>query len=174
MNLHSIPWPREVLLDLGETHVEMRVTLSYYVEPNPAARGWTRRYRYESHGLRFDVKRPTETVDQFRHRVNEYARREEAGDHVRSDDSEWVVGRARHLGSIHSDRWSGSAADLAERGFIAVYPALGWWRERDHLEGWRKRARYALIVSIATPRVDVDIYSTVSTMIATRVEIPSR
>ena len=38
----------------------MRVTLSYFIEPNPSQRG-NSRYRYQSHGLRFDVKRPTET-----------------------------------------------------------------------------------------------------------------
>ena len=60
MNLHSLPWPVEVLQSLGETPVKMRVTLSYFIEPNPSARGTgtNSRYRYESHGLRFDVRRP--------------------------------------------------------------------------------------------------------------------
>ncbi|HEX7549348.1 MAG TPA: S8 family serine peptidase [Candidatus Methylomirabilis sp.] len=40
MHLHEIPWPAEVLWDLGETPVKMRVTLSYFVEPNPGRRGW--------------------------------------------------------------------------------------------------------------------------------------
>ena len=55
MHLHDLPWPRDVLEDLGETPVEMRVTLSYFIEPNPSRRGHRSRYRYESHGLRFDV-----------------------------------------------------------------------------------------------------------------------
>src|SRR5690348_14907431 len=57
MQLHRLPWPLTELESLGPTTVEMRVTLSYFVEPNPSARGRSR-YRYESHGLRFDVKRP--------------------------------------------------------------------------------------------------------------------
>ena len=77
LNLHTIPWPKEVLQDLGETLVEMRVTLSYSIEPNPARRGWTRRYSYASHGLRFDVKRPLEKLDDFRGRINRAARDEE-------------------------------------------------------------------------------------------------
>ncbi len=37
---------------------------------NPSARGVTSRYRYESHSLRFDVKRPSESEDEFRIRIN--------------------------------------------------------------------------------------------------------
>ncbi|MDD9982077.1 MAG: hypothetical protein OXU81_12080 [Gammaproteobacteria bacterium] len=59
MHLHDLPWPRDVLEGLGATPVEMRVTLSYFIEPNPSRRGHRSRYRYESHGLRFDVKDPS-------------------------------------------------------------------------------------------------------------------
>ena len=38
MNLHRLPWPLAELEALGETPVEMRVTLSYFIEPNPSAR----------------------------------------------------------------------------------------------------------------------------------------
>jgi len=51
MNLHRLPWPLQELETLGETQVEMRVTLSYFIEPNPSQRGFSARYRYESHGL---------------------------------------------------------------------------------------------------------------------------
>ena len=40
MNLHQFPWPLTELEQLAETEVELRVTLSYYVEPNPGERGW--------------------------------------------------------------------------------------------------------------------------------------
>ena len=53
MHLHDLPWPTNALESLGETEVEMRVTLSYFIEPNPSQRGVRSRYRYESHGLRF-------------------------------------------------------------------------------------------------------------------------
>ncbi len=36
MHLHNLPWPTEILEDRGETQVEMRVTLSYLIEPNPS------------------------------------------------------------------------------------------------------------------------------------------
>ena len=44
-----LPWPRAELLALGDLDVELRMTLSYFVEPNPGERGWTRRHRYASH-----------------------------------------------------------------------------------------------------------------------------
>ena len=62
IKLHALPWPRDALLALPfGTPVEMRVTLSYFVEPSPGERGWDRKYGYASHGLRFKVIRPTET-----------------------------------------------------------------------------------------------------------------
>ena len=42
MHMHRLPWPRQVLEDLGEIEVRMRVTLSYFIEPSPGRRGWTR------------------------------------------------------------------------------------------------------------------------------------
>ena len=45
MHLHDLPWPRDVLEGLGETPVEMRITLSYFIEPNPSRRGHRSRYR---------------------------------------------------------------------------------------------------------------------------------
>ena len=114
MNNHSIPWPVEVLQELGGTYVEMKVTLSYFIEPNPGERGWTRKYSYASHGLRFDVKTPTETLDQFRSRINKIARDEEIGITSNSDANRWLLGlNLRKLGSLHSDIWSGTAAELA-------------------------------------------------------------
>ena|SRR5664279_4265062 len=78
---------------------------------------------------------------------------------------------SRTSGSLHTDIWGGTAADLAERGFIAVYPVGGWWKEqkkRDHSE---RGARYALIVSIETPNQDVDIWTPVAQQIGVDVAI---
>ena len=57
MKLHSLPWPREQLAELLDAEVTLRVTLSYFIEPNPGARGWSTEFGYQSHGLRFMVKR---------------------------------------------------------------------------------------------------------------------
>tara|TARA_R110001583_G_scaffold153919_1_gene305584 strand:- start:699 stop:3065 length:2367 start_codon:yes stop_codon:yes gene_type:complete len=162
MHLHELPWPIEILQDLGDVPVMMTVTLSYFIEPNPSARGVKGRYSYQSHGLRFDVKRQLESQGQFRARINERARREEETSTVGGGDPDWMIGSDnRHRGSIHKDIWRGTAADLAERGCIAVYPAMGWWRTRQRLCRHESLARYSLVVSIETPETDVDIYSVV-------------
>ncbi|MBZ0144628.1 MAG: S8 family peptidase [Rhodocyclaceae bacterium] len=166
MNLHSLPWPTEELLALGGQQVELRVTLSYFVEPNPARRGWKYRHRYQSHGLRFSIKTPTEGLDEFRARVSRDAQSEEMGARTQ-DDPGWSIGpMQRNQGSVHSDRWTGSAADLASRGHLAVFPVGGWWKERANLERWRRDVRYSLIVTIRTPGVDVDIYTPVANQVA--------
>ena len=112
MNLHQLPWPTAELEQLGETEVEMRMTLSYFIEPNPGERGWLRRHRYASHGLRFAVKRSLETVAEFRQRINAAVKAEEEGaPAATTGDDGWLLGRVRDVGSIHSDRWRGSAAE---------------------------------------------------------------
>jgi hypothetical protein len=165
MRLHPLPWPRDELTALQNTEVTMRVTLSYFVEPSPGARGWTPRYGYQSHGFRFAVRNPLESIAQFQQRINGFAREEDylgAG----LPDPGWQFGYANRsltsIGSIHSDVWRGSAVNLASRGFIAVYPTMGWWNKRPHLEGWKKSAQYSLIVTIATPTVETDIYTPVA------------
>jgi hypothetical protein len=173
MQLHDLPWPTDVLSGLGEVEVRMRVTLSYFVEPNPGRRGWVRRYSYASHGLRFDVRRSTESTEDFRKRINLRARAEEERRSVtESDSSEWFFGPdARAPGSMHSDIWIGTAAELAERGVIAVYPVTGWWKERKDRDHSDRGARYALVVSIETPGQDVDLWTPVALQIGTEVPI---
>ena len=173
MNLHQLPWPLEELEALGETEVEMRVTLSYFIEPNPSARGFKTRYRYESHCLRFDVKRPYESDDEFRWRINLAARDSEEGIITsRGDDSNWLLGmQYRHRGSLHSDFWKGPAADLASRGAIAVFPAGGWWKTRPKLNRYDLQAEYSLLVSIRAPEVDVELYTEIENKIDVAVEV---
>lgn len=172
MHLHQLPWPTETLESLGELPVEMRVTLSYFIEPNPSRRGRSRRYAYESHGLRFDVRRPTEAVDQFRKRINAAARAEDDGRRPTSNDPHWLIGpQNRHKGSLHGDIWRGTAADLASRDRIAIYPASGWWKTRPALERYDLPAPYALVVSIKAPEADVDLYAEVASLVNAQVEV---
>jgi len=161
MHLHDLPWPTEVLADLGDAPVRLRVTLSYFIEPNPGRRGWVRRYSYASHGLRFDVRRPTESNNEFRKRINQLALQEEERRPVsQSDASQWIFGPDRRApGSLHTDIWRGTAADLAQRGALAVYPVTGWRKERPDRDRSDRGARYALIVSIETPGQEVDIWT---------------
>lgn len=172
MHIHRLPWPRDELLALGDHDVELRITLSYFIEPNPGERGWTRRHRYASHALRFAVKRSLETLPQFRHRINRAAEAEEAGEGGGAAGGDhWVLGTIRDRGSIHSDIWRGSAAALAERDAIGIFPISGWWKEKPGLHRWDRPARYALTVSVRAPGAQVDLYTAITNKLP--VEIPS-
>ena len=175
MHLHELPWPRAVLYEMAEAPVTMRVTLSYFIEPSPGRRGWTRRHRYQSHGLRFDVKRPTETLDGQRARLTRAAWNEEEGRPESADDGRnWSLRHnLRTRGSVHSDLWTGTAAELAESGCVAVHPITGWWRERPHLRRWSRAARYSLIVSLETERTDVDLYAAIQQRVPVAAEVPT-
>ncbi|MDP1822841.1 MAG: S8 family peptidase [Archangium sp.] len=164
MHFFELPWPRDVLQSLGETLVRLRVTLSYFVEPNPGRRGWKKRHRYASHGLRFEVKGPTESLEEFRKRLNQRALDEdEEKPSTGGDSSEWYLGeQARSRGSIHSDILQGFAADVAERGVVGVYPVSGWWKDQPKRDRSEMGARYALVVSIETPGIETDIWTPVA------------
>ena len=168
MNLHELPWARDVLLGLGEVGAEMRVTLSYFIEPNPSSKGFSSKHRYASHQLNFDTVRSEETRNGFRQRVNVASRVPEAGAGGGSIDSQgWFLKhKLRSKGSVHSDIWRGSSADLATKNLIAVYPVGGWWKDLKSQARWNASARYSLIVSIKTQEVDVDLYSVIQNQIA--------
>lgn len=70
IHFHDLPIPSEVLENLTDTRIRMRVTLSYFIEPNPPRRGYVARYQYASHGLRFTVRRPQETPAKMRSRLS--------------------------------------------------------------------------------------------------------
>jgi hypothetical protein len=164
MKLFMLPWPRQQLIELGNTEVRMRVTLSYFIEPNPAESARNQKSRYCSHGLRFAVMLPDEDVDDFRKRVNKAVREE--GDPRYAQDLGWVLGSdLRDRGSLHSDLWQGHASDLARRGAVAVFPVSGWWKEREHLERYHRSTRFSLVVNVITPPTEVDIYTAVASQI---------
>lgn len=172
MHLYSLPWPMEILRDLGEIEVDMRVTLSYFVEPGPGEVGWQDRYRYASHALRFAVNGPGESEREFIRRINNQAR--DNGEHPGTEGpgDRWLIGdTTRNVGSVHSDIWRGRAVDLASSNLIGIYPAVGWWRERHHLGRANKRTRYSLLVSIHTPPLNVDIYTPVAVKVGIAVPI---
>jgi subtilisin family serine protease len=171
MHLYRLPWPIEILEELGEIDVEMRVTLSYFIDPGPGEIGWKDRYLYPSHALRFDINSPTESEEEFLTRINREAQDNSNRTETQSASKYWVIGQARNKGSIHSDIWKGSAIELAASNIIAVYPQSGWWRKRLHLHKYNNIARYSLIVSIETPEQDVDIYTPVKIQVEQAIKI---
>lgn len=170
MNLHTVPWPTPELEALGAREVEMRVTLSYFIEANPAERGRGKRYSYPSHGLRFKTKDATETLKNFKQRCTKDA--QEDGEKTSfKEDRGWFLGTdLRDRGSLHSDIWTGTAADLAAKAAIGVYPVGGWWKERPSHDRWNQEVRYALIVSIRVTGEAADIYTPVETLVRQKIK----
>ncbi len=174
MHLHQLPWPIIVLEALGEAKVTMRVTLSYFIEPSPNSVGWGVNHRYASHGLRFDVIRPTEEIEGFKRRISRdfWEAPNKRPENPAEETRNWVIGDQRRThGSIHSDWWVGSAVELANCGRIVVYPVTGWWKERLHLQRYDSKARYSMIVSLDSENVEVDLYTPISQMVNVETEI---
>lgn len=176
MHMHKIPWPKEVLLKLGDKTAILRVTLSYFIEPDPGEIGWKDKYRYASCGLRFDVINSNESIEDFHKRINVKMRGEDKTDKGEGTSRDWFLGsKNRNVGSIHSDFCETTAADLADANYIAVYPTIGWWRERSYLGKSNNKIRYSLIVSIETLETSTDLYTPIITQIENKnvVEIPT-
>lgn len=168
MHIHKLPWPQEELRSLGEVPVKLKVTLSYFIEPGPGEVGWKDKYRYPSCGLRFDVININETPEDFKKRINVKMRGEDKNDKGEgtSGSNRWYLGSEnRDVGSIHSDYCELNAVDLCDSNYIAVYPIVGWWRERAYLGKYNNKVRYSLIVSLSTPKTDVDLYTPIITEI---------
>jgi hypothetical protein len=171
MHIFHLPWPEELLLSLGNISAKLKITLSYFIQPGAGEIGWKDKYRYRSHGLRFDINKSDEQLDDFRRRVNAAARDDEEMRGA-SGGERWKLGRNNQKnGSIHSDSWEGTAADLATCHYVAVYPVIGWWKERKHLDKIENQTRYSLIISLETPTQEVELYTTVRNMIEIPVEI---
>lgn len=164
--LHDLPWPTQVLQDLGEASVTLRVTLSYFIEPTASRRGWRQRYSYASHGLRFELQDPLESEFDFVKRVNQEARTEEAGGRPAGGQVSWLVGpNQRNLGSLHQDIWETSGVELSRTGKLAVYPVGGWWKNNKNRVRVNQPVRYSLTVSLKTDETDVDLYTPVANLL---------
>jgi hypothetical protein len=168
--LHSLPWPAEVLSEIGAGDVTLRVTLSYFIEPSASKRGWRQRYSYASHSLRFELQNSVEDQQQFIARINrEAANDEDDTSRTSSGSDRWLIGPdQRNLGSLHQDIWEGSGQELAACDSIAVYPVGGWWKRNVRKDRLDLPVRYSLVVSLKTRAQGVDLY----TPIATQLHIP--
>lgn len=167
MHLHEMPWPVKELQKHSQEKVAMRVTLSYFIEPNPGTRG-TSHFRYPSCALRFKVSSPGQTAEDLTAVVSKVAADEfqKANRvHVGGTTDGWVLGQSCFRGSVHSDIWEGTAADLLSMRNIAVYPVTGWWRTRPSHHRADSRLKYSLIVSLESENPTLDIYSEIETVI---------
>lgn len=165
MHFYDLPWPKELLEEMGSEEVRIRITLSYYVKPSPGYAGRTNKYRYPSTTLRFDLKSATETQKEFLCRRNKY----EGEKTTDNETDRWnIKQQRRERGTVQSDWIKCTAADLAEMDKIVVFPGPGWWKERK-LTNVDNVVSYSLIVSIETK--ETDIYNAVETAIVNSIGI---
>ncbi|WP_375263423.1 S8 family serine peptidase [Palleronia sp.] len=171
-HFYPLPWPREELERLGDADVELKITLSYFIEPNPGISAAIDPYRYQSFGLRFDLRRRDETVRMFAKRVSKAER--DDGERIASvaDDNRWLFGPdSISAGSLHCDVWTGPAARLLTRDTICVRPIGGWWRNRADVATCERKTRYALVVSLKTDDVEVDLHTPIDLAVRNTVGI---
>jgi hypothetical protein len=158
MHFYDLPWPRHSLEQLENAIVTMKVTLSYFIEPNLSGKAATRPDTYRSFGLRFDMKKRGESSKHFRSRITASQTSEGIG--VDGEASRWLLGpKAIQAGSLHCDLWRGRAIELAGHDEIAIYPVGGWWKSHTGQKRFKDKARYSLVISISASDLDVDLYS---------------
>lgn len=171
VHFYQLPWPKKALQELGEQDVQLKITLSYFVEPSPGQEAPARPEVYQSFGLRFQLKRPSDTFKQFRERLNELDRSETKPPDPETDDR-WKFGTKNvTAGSIHCDTWTGSAAELANRDAVAVFPVGGWWKERIRMRRYHSAARYALVLTITSTDEKVELYTEVDNLISAATDV---
>ena len=168
MHFYDLPWPKAALEKIENGIVTMKVTLSYFVEPNLSGRAATRPETYRSFGLRFAMKKRGETKEQFKRRVSGQQEKDDPGPLQEGDY--WLLGsNAAQAGSLHCDLWRGSAIDLALHDAVGVFPVTGWWKTHIGQNRFNDKGRYALVISISAPGQNVDMHSEISALVAAKV-----
>jgi hypothetical protein len=164
---YALPIPRRTLEMLGNEVVELKITLSYFVDPNPGLSANVDPQRYQSHGLRFDLRRKNESLEVFKRRVNASEREDpRVRPRTEPDDDRWLLGpQSVSAGSLHCDVWTGPAIELLGRDILCIKPVVGWCRQRASREVCGAMRRYALIVSLKAHNVEADLYTAIRTMI---------
>ena len=166
MHFYDLPWPKELLEQMHDETVKLRVTLSYYIEPSPSFKSDYDRYRLSSAGLTFDVKTASETKEQFIARRNKLKPVEEKS---KNEPDRWEVGiTLRGNGTVQSDWFECTARELADCNEIAVFPQSGWWKFRK-IENVHNRIKYSLVVSIET--AETEIYDAIKVAVGQAVPI---
>jgi hypothetical protein len=168
MHFYDLPWPQRSLEALENAVVTMKVTLSYFIEPNLTGRAATRPDTYRSFGLRFVMKKRGETDAQFRARVN--AAQENDGAGADQEASYWLLGpKAIAAGSLHCDLWRGRAIELARHDQMAIFPVGGWWKSHIGQRRMNDRCRYSLLISISAPGHEIDLHGEIAAKVEARV-----
>jgi hypothetical protein len=143
-----VPIPDALMTD-DDPDVELRVTLSYFAEPNKYGRSV-----YRGLDLKWDMQGPQESDEHFFERVNNLRRpvgsNGKRGRTSASKSFAWDLGiQLRSRGTVQSDRWRGKMSSLAGDKLIAVIPVLGWWDQRTALKS--QEMAFSLVVSVIAP-----------------------
>lgn len=165
---HKVPLPKELILratvENPNSLGRLKVTLSYFIEPNPTSNKYATKYAYRSFGLGFNVKSPLQSEENFLATINSLAVDENYTGSQNSYDGWSFKDDLRRLGSIHSDSWEGTIADLVSMDTIVVFPIYGWWKNTKFVREDYK-VRYSLIISVESDS-DIDIYNGIQSVIA--------
>ena len=158
MKLYNLPIPESLLID-SDPDVELRVTLSYFAEPNKFGRR-----TFHGLDLKWDMQGPQESQGEFLQRINLLNRRKGADGnpvHVaRKKSFDWDIGiQLRSRGTVQSDRWRGKMSALVGDKLIAIVPVLGWWEQRRKLK--TQAMPFSLTVSVFGPGVYAAIKPTI-------------
>jgi hypothetical protein len=166
-HLYDLPWPSELLEQMNDEEVKIRITLSYYIKPSPNNTGRRSKYNYPSATLHFDLKSALESTETFLRRRNRLEG--EKMNRTVNYSQRWEIGQQRReQGTVQSDWYECTARELAECGQIVVFPGAGWWKNRK-LSNVDNVVKYSLIVSIETERTD--IYTAVENAIRNKVGV---
>ncbi len=172
LKLFELPWPQAALSQLGNTQVTLRVSLSTFIEPNPAEASRGGKYLYASHNLRFKLNRANEDSAQFMSRISAETTQEESEQPIDDSPDGWRFGvKKRDVGSLHIDELTCLASDLARRNIIAVHPIAGWWKSENVSGVEPREVRFAMVVEINAESVETDIYTEVRNKIAVPIEV---
>lgn len=172
----KLPWPKDILQnDLREKILKLKITLSYFIEPNPSERGYSSKYAYQSHNLRFDLQRPLESKEDFEKRINGQIKTEETNPNFSdgtTDAHNWFFGpRFRSHGSVHKDFLETNGIQLADIEYLAVYSVGGWWKTKKSILPNDTKIRFSLIIGIDAGNIDINLYNEIQNIINIPIEI---
>lgn len=167
-HLFTLPWPAEALESLEAQDVTLKVTLSYYIEPNAGSRKFSNHYQYHSHQLDFELINRNEDISTFTSRISK-PENETKDNKVKRTGVSWSIGNSSSKGSIRKDFITLSGREMSERNCLAVFPRNGWYKNLKRQNKFNQKVRYSLIINIETDETAVDLYTPVINQIAVNV-----
>lgn len=172
--IFDLPWPTKTLEDLSDKKVSLKVTLSYFVTPKAGSRGNKNKFKYQSYGLRFELKRKDEKEEVFYERINK-ALKSGSDSKEESSPINWMLGvktRNKIAGTILKDIWEGGGIDLASMDKLIVYPVNGWWKDDKNIIPENSKIRFSLILDIETEEESVNLYNEIKSILEIPVAVP--